>query len=54
MAQPLDDFGRLFRSGPETTLLYQIVQEYWPEFQAEPTRFQAQWVNLPGFHYMQV
>ena len=23
------------RHRPETTLLYQIVQEYWPEFQAE-------------------
>ena len=23
------------RHQPETTLLYQIVQEYWPEFQAE-------------------
>ncbi len=23
------------RHWPETTLLYQIVQEYWPEFQAE-------------------
>lgn len=25
------------RHRPETTLLYQIVQEYWPEFQAELT-----------------
>ena len=23
------------RHRPETTLLYQVVQEYWPEFQAE-------------------
>ena len=23
------------RHRPETTLLYQIVHEYWPEFQAE-------------------
>jgi hypothetical protein len=23
------------RHRPETTLLYQIIQEYWPEFQAE-------------------
>jgi hypothetical protein len=23
------------RHWPETTLLYQVVQEYWPEFQAE-------------------
>jgi hypothetical protein len=27
------------RHRPETTLLYQIVDEYWPEFQAE---FQAE------------
>ena len=26
------------RHRPETTLLYQIVQEYWPEFQAELAR----------------
>jgi hypothetical protein len=25
------------RHRPETTLLYQIIQEYWPEFQAELT-----------------
>ncbi len=23
------------RHRPETTLLYQIIREYWPEFQAE-------------------
>ena len=27
--------GVYVRHRPETTLLYQIVQEYWPEFQAE-------------------
>jgi len=27
--------GAYVRHRPETTLLYQIVQEYWPEFQAE-------------------
>jgi ribosomal protein S27E len=27
--------GVYIRHRPETTLLYQIVQEYWPEFQAE-------------------
>jgi len=26
------------RHRPETTLLYQVVQEYWPEFQAELAR----------------
>ena len=27
--------GVYLRHRPETTLLYQIIQEYWPEFQAE-------------------
>ena len=27
--------GVYIRHRPETTLLYQIVQEYWPEFQTE-------------------
>jgi len=27
--------GVYVRHRPETTLLYQVVQEYWPEFQAE-------------------
>ena len=27
--------GVYVRHQPETTLLYQIVQEYWPEFEAE-------------------
>ena len=26
---------RLLRHRPETTLLYQVIREYWPEFQAE-------------------
>jgi len=28
------------RHRPETTLLYQIVQEYWSEFQAESADYQ--------------
>jgi len=31
---------------PETTLLYQIVQEYWPEFQAE---LASHGKNLPAY-----
>ncbi|MCF6263497.1 MAG: IS91 family transposase [Xanthomonadales bacterium] len=34
------------RHRPETTLLYQIVQEYWPEFQAELT---SQGRYLPAY-----
>ena len=30
-----DSAGVYIRHRPETTLLYQIVLEYWPEFQAE-------------------
>jgi hypothetical protein len=33
--EPSDTTGVYVRHRPETTLLYQIVQEYWPEFQAE-------------------
>jgi hypothetical protein len=32
---PSDSTGVYVRHRPETTLLYQIIQEYWPEFQAE-------------------
>ena len=32
---PPNATGVYVRHRPETTLLYQIVQEYWPEFQAE-------------------
>ena len=32
---PSDSTGVYVRHRPETTLLYQIVREYWPEFQAE-------------------
>ena len=31
----LNRAGVYARHRPETTLLYQIIQEYWPEFQAE-------------------
>jgi hypothetical protein len=34
------------RHRPETTLLYQVVQEYWPEFQAERT---SQGRYLPAY-----
>jgi len=34
------------RHRPETTLLYQIVQEYWPEFQAE---LASHGKNLPAY-----
>jgi ribosomal protein S27E len=34
LAKP-NSAGVYVRHRPETTLLYQIVQEYWPEFQAE-------------------
>ena len=34
------------RHRPETTILYQIVQEYWPEFQAEMAN---QGKNLPAY-----
>jgi hypothetical protein len=34
------------RHRPETTLLYQIVQEYWPEFQAE---LASHGKNLPTY-----
>ena len=30
-----DSAGVYVRHRPETTLLYQVIQEYWPEFQAE-------------------
>ena len=32
---PSEPIGVYVRHRPETTLLYQIVQEYWPEFEAE-------------------
>jgi hypothetical protein len=32
---PPNSAGVYVRHRPDTTLLYQIVQEYWPEFQAE-------------------
>jgi len=32
-----DSAAAYVRHRPETTLLYQVVQEYWPEFQAELT-----------------
>jgi len=32
---PSDPTGVYVRHRPERTLLYQIIQEYWPEFQAE-------------------
>jgi len=32
---PSEPTGVYVRHRPETTLLYQVVQEYWPEFQAE-------------------
>jgi hypothetical protein len=28
-------FRKIRRHRPETTLLYHVVREYWPEFQAE-------------------
>jgi hypothetical protein len=31
----LNHAGVYARHCPETTLLYQIIQEYWPEFQAK-------------------
>ncbi len=31
----LNSAGVYVRHRPETTLLYQVVQEYWPEFEAE-------------------
>src|SRR5210317_206604 len=34
LAKP-NSAGVYVRHRPETTLLYQIVREYWPEFQAE-------------------
>ena len=34
LAKP-NSAGVYVRHRPETTLLYQVVQEYWPEFQAE-------------------
>ena len=34
LAKP-NSAGGYVRHRPETTLLYQVVQEYWPEFQAE-------------------
>jgi len=34
------------RHRPETTLFYQVVQEYWPEFQAE---LASQGKNLPAY-----
>src|SRR5680860_1781430 len=33
--EPSDPTGVYVRHRPETTLLYQVIQEYWPEFQAE-------------------
>ena len=36
-AQPNSVAGYV-RHRPETTLLYQIIREYWPEFQAELAR----------------
>jgi len=38
--------GVYVRHRPETTLLYQIVQEYWPEFQAE---LAGHGKNLPAY-----
>ena len=32
---PSEPTGVYVRHRPETTLLYQIIQEYWPEFEAE-------------------
>jgi len=32
---PPKSAGVYVRHRPETTLLYQIIREYWPEFQAE-------------------
>ena len=28
-------YRRYVHHRPETTILYQVIQEYWPEFQAE-------------------
>ncbi len=41
-----DSAGVYVRHRPETTLLYQIVREYWPEFQAELT---SHGKYLPGY-----
>jgi len=43
---PPTSFARYVRHRPETTLLYQIVREYWPEFQAE---LASQGKHLPTF-----
>ena len=34
------------RHRPETTLLYQVIREYWPEFQAELASHDK---NLPAY-----
>jgi len=45
------------RHRPETTLLYQIVREYWPEFQAElasPGRYLPAYVSKEFDEYPEV
>ena len=43
---PPTSSARYVRHRPETTLLYQVVREYWPEFQAE---LASQGKHLPAF-----
>jgi len=48
------------RHRPESTLLYQIVQEYWPEFQAElashgkflPAHVTQYWLQTVSIHWV--
>jgi len=44
--EPSNPAGVYVRHRPETTLLYQIIQEYWPEFQAELAIHSK---NLPAY-----
>jgi hypothetical protein len=45
-SSPSEPTGVYVRHRPERTLLYQIIQEYWPEFQAE---LAGQGKTLPAY-----